>query len=163
MKTQFLEMMTLARHGTGDLIAFQKMDNTATATVEVSRAKARTAASSRVQTGNVHADVEIKLAVATGGKLTNLKGGVPILIDGQVVGAIGVGSGTGEQDREVALAGVAAGADGVHIEVHDCPEKAKSDGPQALLPKQYAELAEQIRKLAELFGRRISPAPGVKS
>ena len=33
-----------------------------------------------------------------------------------------------------ALAGVAAGADGVHIEVHDCPEEAMSDGPQALLP-----------------------------
>jgi 3-deoxy-7-phosphoheptulonate synthase len=62
-----------------------------------------------------------------------------------------------------ALAGVAAGADGVHIEVHDCPEKAKSDGPQALLPKQYAELAEQIRKLAALFGRHISPLPGVGS
>jgi 3-deoxy-7-phosphoheptulonate synthase len=58
-----------------------------------------------------------------------------------------------------ALAGVAAGADGVHIEVHDCPEKAKSDGPQALLPAQYAELAGQIRKLAELFGNRISPLP----
>ncbi|MFO0820177.1 MAG: 3-deoxy-7-phosphoheptulonate synthase [Pirellulales bacterium] len=62
-----------------------------------------------------------------------------------------------------ALAGVAAGADGVHIEVHDCPEKAKSDGPQALLPSQYAELAEQIRKLAALFGRHISPLPGVGS
>ncbi len=47
-----------------------------------------------------------------------------------------------------ALAGVAVGADGVHIEVHDCPEKAKSDGPQALLPEQYAELAEQIRRVA---------------
>jgi 3-deoxy-7-phosphoheptulonate synthase len=54
-----------------------------------------------------------------------------------------------------ALAGVAVGADGVHIEVHDCPEKAKSDGPQALLPRQYAELATQIRKLAELFGKTI--------
>jgi 3-deoxy-7-phosphoheptulonate synthase len=59
-----------------------------------------------------------------------------------------------------ALAGVAAGADGVHIEVHDCPEKAKSDGPQALLPKQYAELAGQIRALAALFGKTISPLPG---
>jgi 3-deoxy-7-phosphoheptulonate synthase len=58
-----------------------------------------------------------------------------------------------------ALAGVAVGADGVHIEVHDCPEKAKSDGPQALLPRQYAELASQIRRLAELFGKTISPAP----
>jgi len=58
-----------------------------------------------------------------------------------------------------ALAGVAVGADGVHIEVHDCPEKAKSDGPQALLPRQYAELVLQIRKLAEIFGKTISTAP----
>jgi 3-deoxy-7-phosphoheptulonate synthase len=60
-----------------------------------------------------------------------------------------------------ALAGVAAGADGVHIEVHNCPEEAMSDGPQALLPHQYAELAEQIRRLAELFGKQISPLAGV--
>jgi 3-deoxy-7-phosphoheptulonate synthase len=43
-----------------------------------------------------------------------------------------------------ALAGVAAGADGVHIEVHDCPEQALSDGEQALLPQQYAEVVGQI-------------------
>jgi len=55
-----------------------------------------------------------------------------------------------------ALAGVAAGADGVHIEVHDCPEKALSDGPQALLPRQYAELAEKIRAIANLLGKEIS-------
>jgi 3-deoxy-7-phosphoheptulonate synthase len=36
----------------------------------------------------------------------------------------------------------------VHIEVHDRPEEALSDGPQALLPEQYAELAKQIRSLA---------------
>lgn len=58
-----------------------------------------------------------------------------------------------------ALAGVAAGADGVHIEVHDCPEKAKSDGPQALLPKQYDELVGQIRKIAEVVGKTISKLP----
>lgn len=52
-----------------------------------------------------------------------------------------------------ALAGLAAGADGVHIEVHDCPEVAKSDGPQALLPEQYAELASQMKGLATLFGK----------
>ena len=60
-----------------------------------------------------------------------------------------------------ALAGIAAGADGVHIEVHNCPEEAMSDGPQALLPEQYAELAAQIRRLAELFGKQISPLAGV--
>lgn len=58
-----------------------------------------------------------------------------------------------------ALAGLAAGADGVHIEVHDCPEQAKSDGPQALLPDQYRELAVQMKKLAELLGKSISPIP----
>lgn len=58
-----------------------------------------------------------------------------------------------------ALAGIAAGADGVHIEVHDCPEEAKSDGPQALLPDQYQELAEQMRSLAKLFNKTISPLP----
>ncbi len=58
-----------------------------------------------------------------------------------------------------ALAGLAAGADGVHIEVHDCPEVAKSDGPQALLPEQYGELAEKIRQMAELLGKTISPIP----
>lgn len=55
-----------------------------------------------------------------------------------------------------ALAGLAAGADGVHIEVHDCPEVAKSDGPQALLPEQYAELAGQMKQLAQLLGKQIS-------
>ncbi|MDA8743038.1 3-deoxy-7-phosphoheptulonate synthase [Rubripirellula amarantea] len=58
-----------------------------------------------------------------------------------------------------AMAGIAAGADGVHIEVHDCPEVAKSDGPQALLPEQYDELAKQMKGLAELMGKTISPLP----
>jgi len=55
-----------------------------------------------------------------------------------------------------AFAGVAAGADGVHIEVHNCPEKAMSDGPQALLPEQYAAVAAQIKELAKLFNKTIS-------
>ena len=55
----------------------------------------------------------------------------------------------------VALAGVAAGADGVHIEVHNCPEEAMSDGPQALLPQQYAELTQQIFRVAEAVGKRV--------
>ncbi|MEO1618136.1 MAG: 3-deoxy-7-phosphoheptulonate synthase [Planctomycetota bacterium] len=58
-----------------------------------------------------------------------------------------------------ALAGLAAGADGVHVEVHDDPEVAKSDGPQALLPDQYAELARQMKSMAELLGKQISPLP----
>ena len=55
----------------------------------------------------------------------------------------------------MACAAVAAGADGVHIEVHSCPEKALSDGPQALLPRQYAVLMDQIRRLAEVMSKRL--------
>ncbi len=58
-----------------------------------------------------------------------------------------------------AYAGVAAGADGVHIEVHDCPEVAKSDGPQALLPDQYADVMRQMRQLAAVFNKTISTVP----
>ncbi len=53
------------------------------------------------------------------------------------------------------LAAVAAGADGIHVEVHSCPEKALSDGPQALLPEQFAALMDQVRRLADVVGRSI--------
>ena len=55
----------------------------------------------------------------------------------------------------MARAAVAAGADGVHVEVHSCPEKALSDGPQALLPDQYAALTRDLRRLAEVMGKVI--------
>ncbi|GIW79492.1 MAG: 3-deoxy-7-phosphoheptulonate synthase [Gemmatales bacterium] len=55
----------------------------------------------------------------------------------------------------MARAAVAAGADGVHIEVHSCPEKALSDGPQALLPDQYASLMTELKQLAEVMHRVI--------
>ena len=58
--------------------------------------------------GQVAAGVDIKLAIATQGKRVNLPGGLPVIVDGHVVGAIGVGSGTGEQDREVAAAALGA-------------------------------------------------------
>lgn len=58
----------------------------------------------------------------------------------------------------MALAAIAAGADGVHIEVHSCPEKALSDGQQALLPHQYAELVAQMRRLALLLDKSIPAA-----
>ncbi|HVS37926.1 MAG TPA: 3-deoxy-7-phosphoheptulonate synthase [Gemmataceae bacterium] len=64
---------------------------------------------------------------------------------------------TGRPDLipSMARAGLAAGADGVHVEVHSKPEKALSDGPQALLPNQYAALTEDLRKLAALMGKTI--------
>jgi 3-deoxy-7-phosphoheptulonate synthase len=64
---------------------------------------------------------------------------------------------TGRPDLipSMARAAVAAGADGVHIEVHSCPEKALSDGPQALLPDQYARLMNDLRRLAEVMSKTI--------
>jgi 3-deoxy-7-phosphoheptulonate synthase len=55
----------------------------------------------------------------------------------------------------MARAAVAAGADGVHVEVHTCPEKALSDGPQALLPDQYQALLADLRRLASVMNKRI--------
>ena len=62
----------------------------------------------------------------------------------------------------LALAGIACGADGFIIEVHDCPEKAMCDGPQALLPEAFNELMTQCRAVAAAIGRSWElpvPAP----
>ena len=57
-------------------------------------------------------------------------------------------------------ASVAAGADGVHVEVHNCPEKAMSDGPQALLPHQFLDLMGDLRRLAEALNRKFPSSTG---
>ena len=55
----------------------------------------------------------------------------------------------------LALAGVAAGADGLLVEVHYEPEKALSDGEQALKPEQFAELIREIAVIAQAIGRGL--------
>ncbi len=93
----------------GHSIAFVRMDGAKFVSIDSSHNKAVSAAASRAPTGpRGNSDMEIKLAITTRGRNLSLKGGVPIIIDGICVGAVGVGSGTGEQDREVALAAVAA-------------------------------------------------------
>ena len=56
----------------------------------------------------------------------------------------------------LSLAAVAAGADGLEIEVHGNPKKALSDGPQQLLPEQFAALVEKARAVAAAIGREIA-------
>jgi glc operon protein GlcG len=92
----------------GNMLAFVRMDGAKFLSATSAFNKARTAASTRQPTGTGHAEVEIKLAIATDGGFTNLKGGLPIIVNGHCVGAIGVGSGTGEQDAEVGRAALAA-------------------------------------------------------
>ena len=60
----------------------------------------------------------------------------------------------------MARAAVASGADGIHIEVHSCPERALSDGPQALVPHQFEKLMDDVRRLAELLGKTIDVCKG---
>ncbi len=57
--------------------------------------------------------------------------------------------------KSMALAGVAAGADGLIIEVHPNPDKAVSDGPQSLTLEQFAELMTQVRAMAVAVGRSV--------
>jgi glc operon protein GlcG len=101
----------------GHLLAFARMDGARPASVATAITKATTAATFRQETGPLPAkgdpDLLLNLslqnaAAASGGKITTLKGGVPIIVDGQVIGAIGVGGGSGEQDAEVAKAGIQA-------------------------------------------------------
>ena len=92
----------------GHLICFTKMDGAFVQSIDSSLRKAMTAASYGEPTGHMPEGVDIKLAIATDGKRINLPGGLPIIVDGHVIGAIGVGSGTGAQDLEVANSGLAA-------------------------------------------------------
>jgi 3-deoxy-7-phosphoheptulonate synthase len=58
--------------------------------------------------------------------------------------------------QAVARAGVAAGADGLIIEVHTAPSEALSDGGQSLKPEKFAELVRQVRRIAQAVGRDVA-------
>ena len=100
----------------GHLLAFDRMDGARPASGYTAITKATTAATfraarpARSPKGATTPDVLLNLslqnaAAASGGKITTLLGGVPVVVDGQVIGGVGVGGGTGEQDAEVARAG----------------------------------------------------------
>jgi 3-deoxy-7-phosphoheptulonate synthase len=74
---------------------------------------------------------------------------LPILVDPS--------HGTGKRAKVLPLsrAAVAVGADGLLIEVHNDPEHALSDGPQAILPEMFEELMRQMRLLAPVVGRTV--------
>ena len=71
--------------------------------------------------------------------------------------------GTGHRDMvtPMARAAVAAGADGLLIEVHPNPDRALSDGAQSLYPAQFAELMREARAIAEAIGRRVAEPIGM--
>lgn len=92
----------------GHMLAMLRMDGARLLSIDSALSKAKTAANSGVPTGGLSAEMESRLGAATQGRITNLKGGFPIIVDGAVVGAIGVGTGSPEQDVTVATAALEA-------------------------------------------------------
>ena len=73
--------------------------------------------------------------------------------------------GTGLRDKVIpmARAAVAAGADGIMVEVHPNPEEALSDGAQTLYPDQFTQLMREVRIIAEAIGRRVAEPAAVSA
>jgi 3-deoxy-7-phosphoheptulonate synthase len=65
------------------------------------------------------------------------------------------GTGHWEYVQAMAGAGVAAGADGLLVEVHPRPAEALSDGPQSLKPERFADLMQRLRRVAQAVDRQV--------
>jgi len=74
---------------------------------------------------------------------------LPILVDPSH------GTGKREYVVPIARAAVAAGCDAIMVEVHPNPEEARSDGPQSLLPEQFADMMKELRQVAHAVGREM--------
>jgi uncharacterized protein GlcG (DUF336 family) len=97
----------------GNLKMHVRMDGAFVGSITISINKAYTAIAFQQQTANLQEDTRpggpnFGLSDAHGGRLVVFPGGIPLVRDGEIVGAIGVSTGTVEQDQEVAEAGAAA-------------------------------------------------------
>jgi glc operon protein GlcG len=96
------------------LLAFERMDGAKPASISIALVKAQAAAMRRSPTGpamagdQVNLPLAIGLATASPSEQTPIRGGVPLMAGGEVVGAIGVSSGTEDQDLDIARAGALA-------------------------------------------------------
>lgn len=72
-----------------------------------------------------------------------------------IIGDPSHATGLRDQVPPMARAAIAAGADGLMIEIHDDPENALSDGPQALLPNTFIKLVNELRLIANAIGREL--------
>jgi 3-deoxy-7-phosphoheptulonate synthase len=82
---------------------------------------------------------------------------LPILVDPSH------GTGKRESILPMARAAVAAGADGILVEVHDHPEKALSDGPQSIYPDQFARMMDELEQIAPVVSRTLTRGTRVKT
>lgn len=89
-------------------LATLRMSGAKYLSLKSARAKARTAASIGAPSGSVPAAALPAISIATDGDITGLGGGLPIRVDGTLIGGIGIGSGSPDQDEKVARAALAA-------------------------------------------------------
>jgi 3-deoxy-7-phosphoheptulonate synthase len=82
---------------------------------------------------------------------------LPILVDPS--------HGTGKRNKVLPMsrAGIAVGADGLMVEVHHKPEEALSDGPQAILPVEFARLIREVEAIAAVLGRTLHASAALSS
>jgi glc operon protein GlcG len=98
----------------GHLLVFERMDGARPSSIAISLVKAQAAALRRSPSGPAMAGEQVNLPLALGLAIANpaaqtpIRGGVPLLVDGQVVGAVGASAGSEDQDLDVARAGAAA-------------------------------------------------------
>ncbi len=93
----------------GDLVGYLRMDGAPPASIDISREKARTAARMKRTTRSLDSTLTAgRIAILGLPGVTPIEGGVPIIINGEIIGAIGVSGATSAQDAQVAQAGAAA-------------------------------------------------------
>lgn len=95
----------------GNLVAFERMDGGKTSSVIIAQDKAYTAAAARKAThdynaANVPGQLAFGIHTEVGGRISSVGGGLPVTVDGEVVGGIGLSSGTPQQDMDCAQAGL---------------------------------------------------------
>jgi uncharacterized protein GlcG (DUF336 family) len=95
----------------GNLVAFERMDGGKTTSVIIAQDKAFTAAAARKATheynaANLPGNLAFGIHTEVGGRLSTVGGGLPVLVNGEVVGGIGLSSGTPQQDMDCAQAGI---------------------------------------------------------
>jgi uncharacterized protein GlcG (DUF336 family) len=100
--------------GGGYLLAFARMDGAKISSVQIAIVKAHSAAIRRKPSGPALSGdqpnvlISLSLAIGTHGNQTPIRGGLPLEVDGECIGAIGVSNGSEEEDLDVARAGAAA-------------------------------------------------------
>jgi uncharacterized protein GlcG (DUF336 family) len=97
----------------GFLAAFSRMDGAKLSSAQIAMTTAHSSAIRRLPTGPANDDpsavlMSLSLAITSRANQTPMRGGLPLLVDGKCVGAIGVSNGSEEQDLDVARSGVAA-------------------------------------------------------